>query len=188
VPLLAPFTLVASQLVTRYAYEPLAIEHRATSALGTSEGALLTVEFAPGREREAAGLVVSLPEGLEAASPLVRSPGAGRAWQRVVARVPGDYEVSMRVAGGEVQTKRVLVAEAPGGAFQPERVRSFWMAWLFPAEARLPADSAFHRIALEYPRRSFPLLPAGEMGVLLLFFAASVVSGLVVLKAFRIQI
>lgn len=188
VPLLAPFTLVASQLVTRYAWEPLPIETRPVEEIRPGQGSLVTVEFGRGHEGEAAGLAIELPAGLEAITPLVRSPGAGRAFQEVVARAAGDYEITLRLASGEVQTKRVFVREAPSGAFQPERVRSFWSSWLFPAEARLPAGSAFARIAFDYPRRSFPFLPSGEVGVLLLFFLASVVSGVVVLKAFRIQI
>ncbi len=187
-PLLPPFTLVVAQLATRYGFEPLAVETRPAAELRMGDGTMLEVRFAPGRLAEAGGLVVELPAGLEAITPLVRSPGAGVAFQEVVARQVGDWTVTLRTGTGEVQTKRVVVGVAPTGAFQPERVRSFWAAWLWPAEPMLPADSAFERIAIAYPERPLPFSPGGPIGVMIVFFLASVVSGVVVLKAFRIQI
>lgn len=187
-PLLPPFTLVVAQLATRYGFEPLPVDTRPTAELRSGQGTLLEVHFAPGREGEVAGLSVEWPDGLEPLTPLVRSPGGGVAFQEFVARTPGDWTITLRTAAGAHETKRVLVGSAPGGAFQPERVRSFWAAWLWPAEPTLPSASPFERIAFAYPERPLPLSPGGPIGVMVIFFVASLVAGVVVLKVFHIQI
>ena len=187
-PLLPPFTLVVAQLATRYGFEPLPVETRATAELRSGQGTLLEVHFASGHEAEAAGLAIEWPAGLEPLTQLVRSPGGGVAYQEFLARAEGDWTITLRTAAGAHETKRVLVGSAPEGAFQPERVRSFWAAWLWPAEPTLAGSSPFERIAFAYPERPLPLSPGGPIGVMLIFFVSSLVAGVVVLKVFRIQI
>jgi hypothetical protein len=187
VPLAAPFTLAAAQLVTRYGFAPLEVEAGAASRLA---GTYATLEVEMRRDARAAvlGLEVRLPDGLEARSPLVRNAESGRAWIEFRALRPGAYDVELACAG--VATAKRIVAGGPGDAerhMQPERVGSFWDAWLWPAEDTL-AGSAFQRVAFEYPERELAWLPDGPGGVLLTFVVASILFGIAIIKPLGIQI
>src|SRR5688572_25715196 len=80
VPLAFPFLVLTAQLVVRYAYDPLPI-HAAASDVMPGRGTLLEIELAAGHAADVKGLRVTLPDGLQAVSPLVRAPTEGRAFQ-----------------------------------------------------------------------------------------------------------
>jgi hypothetical protein len=50
-------------------------------------------------------------------------------------------------------------------------------ALLYPGEAGLPSGSFVADLRLTYPERVLPWMPDGEMGVLIVFFVVSLVSG-----------
>lgn len=184
-PLLMPFTLIAAQFVVRYGFAPAELATGNASLAG--RGLTLVVEMRPGRESDAGALELHLPEGLVARSPLVRSASDGRAWQEIAATRGGAYDIEL-VAGSARETKRVVFGASAERRMQPERVASFWSAWLWPAEPRFADESPFERIAFQYPDRPLRYLPDGPGGVLLTFFVASILFGLAVMKPLGVTI
>jgi hypothetical protein len=185
VPLALPFTLVAVQLVTRFAFEPAPVHARGTALLA-GQGTTLEVELAEAQRERVSELEVRYPAGLEPVSPLVRLPGRGRAFQEFVARVPGCYAIELQL-GGQTQTKEFCAGQrAP--LMQPERGRGFLEQLLWPAEPGLSASSPIERVAFRYPERELPWLPSGPEGVLLFFLVVSMLAGLAALKPLRVQI
>jgi hypothetical protein len=100
---------------------------------------------------------------------------------------PGAAEILFRV-DGEVVGSKAVVAGEPQRSMQPERVSSFFLSWLWPAEPTFAASSPLERVSFRYPERELGFLPGGPGGVLLTFFVASIVFGLAVLKPLNIQI
>ena len=92
------------------------------------------------------------------------------------------------VNGTPAGTKSVTSGEVGERKMQPERVSSFLSSWLWPAEPTFPSDSPIDSVSFEYPPRDFGFLPAGPFGVLLIFFLASILFGVAVLKPLNIQI
>ncbi|HGY92180.1 MAG TPA: hypothetical protein ENK43_13505, partial [Planctomycetes bacterium] len=85
-PLLIPFVLVLSQFVVRYAYDPLpVVTQEEISRMMPGEGTMVEVRMNKGHEAEVADLEVEFPDGIQAISPIVRSPSAGKAFVEVVA-------------------------------------------------------------------------------------------------------
>ena len=187
-PLLVPFTFVAAQLVTRYAFEPVKLTSD-TAALAPGGGLTLRVEFSPGKAQLASGLQIAFSDGLEASSPLVRIPAAGKAFQEFVATKDGVHTLTLTLADGTKVSKTVVAGDSELRLMQPERVQSLLASSLWPAEERLDPQGAFSLIAFEYPRSELGWLPgSGEMGVLLVFLVASMLFGAAVLKPLGISI
>lgn len=188
VPLLVPFSFVAAQLVTRYAFEPVAVTESGLPLAG--DGTTVKVEFSKGQEAAAAGLRLVLPEGVEAASPLVRVPSRGKAYQELVVRKPGVHELRFVLADGtEVVKQLVAGAETEVRMMQPERVQSSLAAVLWPAEDKLDSAGPIAHIAFEYPFSDLGWLPgSGVLGVLLVFLVASMAFGVAILKPLGITI
>ncbi|MFT4539898.1 MAG: hypothetical protein ACI841_002139 [Planctomycetota bacterium] len=187
-PLLVPFTFVAAQLVTRYAFEP--VEVTAESAqLAPGAGLMLRVEFSEGKEALASGLKVSYPDGVKAISPLVRVPQAGKAYQEFVATAAGTHTITLELADGTKHEKTLVAGDTEARLMQPSRVQGILSASLWPAEGTLASDGPFSLIAFEYPRSELGWLPfSGELGVLLIFLIASMAFGAAVLKPLGIAI
>jgi hypothetical protein len=117
-PLAVPFMVLTAQLVVSYAYDPLPMHERGAVVM-SGRGTLLEIELAPGADvRE---LRVTLPDGLQAVSPLVRVPGDARAFQEFVAVAPGAHEVVLELAGVR-ETKLVYAGSEVPAAMQPRRV------------------------------------------------------------------
>lgn len=188
IPLLVPFSFVAAQLVTRYAFEPVPVT--TATELRAGEGTTIRIEFAKGQESAAAGLQLVLPEGVEAVSPLVRVPSRGKAFQEVVVRQAGAHELKFVLADGSEITKQLVAgAEARPRMMQPERVQSSVAAVLWPAEDKLDGSGAIAHIQFEYPFSELGWLPgSGVIGVLLVFLVASMIFGVAVLKPLGITI
>jgi hypothetical protein len=200
IPLAFPFLLVAAQFVVRYAYDPVPVMAADTELLA-GRGTLVEVELKGAQRAQVAGLQVHLPAGLAAVSPLVRAPGAGRAFQEVIAVAPGQHEIVFELpdgAGGVArETKLFAAGETAPRRMQPRRVEAG--AWyklhdpdacslLWPAEPGFSADSPFHSIAIAYPYRDLGWMPSGEVGILIVLVLASMLFGFLALKPLGVQI
>jgi hypothetical protein len=188
-PLAIPFVFVSAQFVVRYAYAPLPLVAREAEVM-SGRGVLL------GRADQIRDLKVTLPPGLRAVSPLVRSKSDGRAYQEFVASDAGQHEIVLEL-GGVRETKLVVAGVEAPRAMQPRRVSSAdWLAvsdpdrWpaLWPAEPAFAADSPFRVVSIAYPYRDQGWLPEGEFGILLTFVLASMVFGFAALKPLGVQI
>ncbi len=189
-PLAIPFVLVAAQMVVRYSFTPIPVmstEEIARSLPG--DGTELRVEFSPDQKAAASGLSIHLPEGLQAASPLVRNATEGLAFQEIVATRPGVYDIDLRLADGSSFTKQIVAGDEAEPLMQPERVKSFFASWLWPAEDRFAADDPIARVSFAYPESDLGWLPlSGPIGVLVAFVVASMAFAFAAVKPLGVQI
>ena len=92
-------------------------------------------------------------------------------------------------ADGTRAVKRVVTGDVPSRVMQPERVSSFWLAWLWPAEDRFSSESPLASVVLkDYPVRDLRFLPDGPFWIVMIFFVASMAFGAAILKPLGIQI
>lgn len=192
VPLAIPFVVLASQFVVRYAFDPIPVQVQAAGLL-PGQGTLISVEMAPGHEREVADLDLVLPDGLRAVSPMLRSPAEGVAYQEVVATAPGEHQIQLVLRGAGAsrsEVKRLVAGDQPVRVMQPEKVRAgdVFASMLWPGEPGFDSDSPFQRVAISYPDREIEWLPDGVLGVLLSLLIFSMVAGITVLKPLGVQI
>lgn len=187
VPLSIPFTFVIAQCVVRYGFDPAPV-HAAGEHRLAGGGTTVRVALKRGEETRIAKLELHLPEGLEAVSPLVRIPSEGVAFQEIVARRAGTFELECVLADGARATKRFVAGELAPRMLQPDRGSGFWSAWLWPAEDALPSDSTFARIAVEYPDADLGWLPSGPGGVLVVFVVSSMLFGFLAVKPLKVAI
>ncbi len=168
--MIVPMMTILFQLEAHYAFDPLPV--------GSVN--LLTLELdtsRPGVPDTATGLAeavrLEMPTGLSLDAPPVRTADGKVAW-RFRAERAGDYVVPIHV-GEELVEKRIAVGGPPRKV--PVLRTKTLEAFLYPAEAALPADSAAESVRLRYPDRDLGWLPGGEMGVLATFFGLSILSG-----------
>ncbi len=185
--LLAPFVLVLAQFVVRYGFAPIPV-HGAQVAMLPGEGTMLEIEMAKGREAEVAGMSIRLPAGLKAVSRPVINTADGVAFQEVIAVQEGEWEVEFVFADGKSAIKRIVTGEERARVMQPERVSSFLLSWIWPAEDRFPSDCPIASVKFEYPTRDLRFLPDGPGAILVIFFLASMAFGVAILKPLGIQI
>src|SRR5262245_26421016 len=111
-PLIVPFTLIAAQLVVRYAFDPLpVIDAAKAEVMLPGRGTMLEVRMKESRRDDAARLAVELPPHLKALSPLVRNSRDGIAVLEFVAVAPGSADVQFLVDGRVVGTKSVVAGD-----------------------------------------------------------------------------
>jgi hypothetical protein len=200
IPLAIPFVLVMAQFVVRYAYDPVPVT-QVTEGMLPGEGTTVQVALKEKNRAAAADLQVILPEGVKAVSPLVRSPGSGRAFIEVVATAPGNHELVFEVPDGKGgvtrETKILTAGDEPARQMQPYRtLASNWYlllspescSMLWPAEPHFTSASPFASIAIAYPYRDLGWVPDGEMGILLVLIGASMLFGFAALKPLGVQI
>lgn len=189
-PLFIPFTLVAAQLVVRYGFDPVPVVESDVelARMLPGEGTLVEVKMKKGEEDAVLELEVRLPDGIVAVSPLVRSRADGIAFLEVVARAPGEGDLEFLIDGQRVGVKSIVAGTNPTRQMQPERVSSFWAAWLWPAEDTFSGENPIENVKFTYPERELRLLPGGPLGILLVFFVSSIVFGIAILKPLNIQI
>jgi len=187
VPLSIPFVFVLAQLVVRYAYAPIEV-HEQRSVMLAGAGTTLEIELDDSVAARASEIVVRVPVGLEAVSPLVRIPREGRAFQEFVARASGDYEISVEIPGLGSATKRVVAGDVASRTMQPLRASGFLDNLLWPAEPSFEAGSPFTKIAITYPDRDLGWLPSGPGGVVISFLLASMVFGALAIKPLKVTI
>lgn len=186
-PLAAPFTLVAAQLVVRYGFAPVEPRH-SVEGLMPGQGVLLEVQLRSGDAARASELQVELPAGLAPLSPIARLPQQGRVLVEFVPLAAGSYDIGLALPGGLRETKRFVAGTAPERRMQPERVGTFWSAWLWPAEPTFAASSPFERVAFTYPDRELAWMPDGPGGVLIVFLVAAMVFGAAAMKPLGVSI
>jgi hypothetical protein len=187
-PLAAPFTLVAAQLVVRYGFEPVPPIAVAAASVLPGQGVLLDVRLRGSDAARASDLEIRLPEGLVMISPVVRLPDQGRALVEFVALKACSGDIELVLPGGARETKRFVSGGAPERRMQPERVGTFWASWLWPAEPTFASDSPFERVAFVYPDRQLRWLPDGPGGVLLVFLVAAMLFGALAMKPLGVSI
>jgi len=187
VPLSIPFLFVLAQLVVRYAYQPLELQAPA-SAWMAGRGTTLEIQLSDEAAARANEIVVRVPDGLEAMSPLVRIPSEGRAFQEFVARRTGEYEVVIEIPGLGSATKSVVAGDVNPRTLQPSRGSGFIDALLWPAEPTFEASSPFESVAFTYPDRDLGWLPGGPGGIVLTFLVASMLFGALAIKPLKVTI
>lgn len=187
IPLSIPFLFVLAQLVVRYGYQPLEL-HAQHSALMAGQGTTLEIQLSDAAAARANEIVVRIPDGLEAVSPLVRIASEGRAFQELVARRSGAYEVVVEIPGLGSATKTIAAGDVSPRTLQPSRSTGFVDALLWPAEASLEAGSPFEKVAFTYPDRDLGWLPGGPGGIVLTFLVASMVFGALAIKPLKVTI
>jgi len=189
-PLFITFTLVAAQLVVRYGFDPVPVVETEVelAKMLPGEGTLVEVKMKKGEEAAVRSLELRLPAGIVAVSPLVRSQADGMAFLEVVARAPGEGEIEILIDGRLVGTKGIVAGTEPTRRMQPERVSSFWSAWLWPAESTFSGENPVESVKFAYPERELRLLPGGPLGILIVFFLSSMLFGIAILKPLNIQI
>ena len=192
-PLLAPFVLVLAQFVVRYGYEPLeVVTQEQAAAMMPGEGTNIWVKLKSGFEDKASQMDFDLPEGLYMLTEEAHGTADGVLTIEVVAIKPFAGELQVRMGNEVVATKAIVAGghEQRTRLMQGERVSSFWASWIFPAEDRFDASCPVESISFVYPARqlSVPFMPAGEFGILLIFFIASMLFGVAVLKPLNITI
>ncbi|MEW6270364.1 MAG: hypothetical protein AB1689_13825 [Thermodesulfobacteriota bacterium] len=166
--MIVPMTIILVQLVAHYAYAPLA----------RGDVQLLAVTLAPGASATARDVSADFPPGVAVQAGPVRTAD-GRVFWRLEMVEDGDHAIVLR-AGDEVQEKVVAVGDGPRKV--PVLRTRGWEALLYPGEAALPAGSEFESIELRTPSRDLSPLPSGEGGILLWFFAASLIAGFLLRK------
>lgn len=196
IPLAIPFFVVAAQFVVRYAYDPVPLTDPGERLLA-GRGTLVEVALKPEHKAQIADLKLILPDGLEPVSPLVRAPAAGRAFQEVVARAAGQYEIAFELPDGTRETKQFVAGGEPTRRMQPRRVESsgWWKvhdpnacSLLWPAEPGFTKASPFSSIAIAYPYRDLGWMPSGELGILIVLVLASMLFGFAALKPLGVTI
>ncbi len=195
-PLAIPFVFVMAQFVVRYAYAPVALTQNPVAQLAGA-GTLLQVQMVAESFPLVKSLAVILPDGVVAMSPLVRVPSEGRAYQEIAATKSGVHEIRLELGDRVSEIKSFCAGDASLRVMQPRRVNNrdwyritdpdHWPA-LWPAEAGFSSDSPFSSVAIAYPSRDLGWLPGGEGGILLTFFVASMLFGIVALKPLGVQI
>lgn len=162
--MLVPMTVLLTQLVANYAYDPL--------PKGQVE--LLEVALDPAKGLQSTQVQAEIPAGIVTEAGPVRTPD-GRVYWRLRMDAEGEHTIRLQV-GGETQDKRVVV----GGEHQkvPVLRSKTWEALLYPGEDALPSSSNFLSIKVAAPDRDIDPFPGGEGGILLWFFGASLLAGL----------
>jgi len=196
IPLAIPFVFVMAQFVVRYAYDPIPVTP-ASQEVMAGTGTMIEVQLKDGQSAAVAGLSLTLPEGLRAVSPLVRSAATGRAFQEVVAVTAGTHDVVLEVPGSAPEILQIVAGTDATRTMQPRRVATAgWYnvldpehcALLWPAEPAFEAGSPFAAVAIAYPTRDLGWLPSGEGGIMITLILASMLFGLAALKPLGVQI
>jgi hypothetical protein len=161
VVMLVPMMTVTVQLVANYALDP--------APVGAVE--LMEVALDPGVNP--LEVQVQLPKGVVLDAPLVRTAD-GHLYARLRAEAAGDHPIALTV-GDETLTK-IWAVGGDHRKVAPIRTASL-ESFLYPAEAPIPASSAFTEVKIPHPVRSLAWLPDGELGVVAWFFGISLVAG-----------
>jgi hypothetical protein len=166
--MIVPMTVILVQLVAHYAYAPLK----------KGDVQLLEVTLAPGAKISPHSVTADVPAGVAVEVGPV-STADGRIFWRLRMLEDGDHVVTLH-AGDDSEQKIVPVGNGPRKV--PVLRTRTWEALLYPGETALPAGSSFETIKLAAPDRNLKPFPSGEGGILLWFFAASLVAGFLLRK------
>jgi len=181
VPLSVPFVLLLAQFVVRYAFEPLPEGERFD----------VVVELAQENAGDVPELEIVGPDWARDSALANLTSADGRAFFRIDEAPAGTWELEFRVGDdGPSATKRIVIGEERDRTMQAERVGSFWLAWLWPAEPMFEGESPFRHIVVDggYPERELRWLPNGLLGILTGVLIFSFALGLAALKPLGVTI
>lgn len=189
--MIVPLVIVVIQLQFHYGYRGLEPGRAATLTVRLAEEAVPVAEAAdPGGYLDPVvprpALALDSPPGIAVETPPVWIPTLREAAWRIRPDEPGDYDLTIRVAG-ETVTKRVRVR---GDVVRrsPYRVgRGFLDQLVWPAEEPLPASSSVAYVALSYPDRDIDVL-GWEIDWLIVFFVLSILFAFALRKPFDVTI
>jgi hypothetical protein len=174
--MIVPMTAILVQLVAHYGYAPAEVG-RPITLVAELDGKVGGVR--------PADVTLELPPGVELDAPPVRTAGTTVAW-RLRPTAPGDHVLKVH-AGDRVEEKRL---SAGGEARKVSVLRTKGLeAILYPAEPVPAPDSPIYSLSL-MERHDQPLgfLPAGESGILLWFFAVSLLAGFLLKDFFGVTL
>jgi uncharacterized membrane protein (DUF106 family) len=136
---IVPLVTITAHLQSHYGYH----------GLNTGGSALLKVQMAPGYELQARSLVLDVPAGLRAETPMVWQPALREAAWRIAADRDGDYVLT--VALGQARFAKAIRVSHSVGRRSPMRLAASISDQVFyPAEPPLPANSAVSSISVTY--------------------------------------
>ena len=129
---------------------------------------------------------IHLPNAFISSAPAVHIPKEKLVVWRVAANQTGEYDLGIE-AGGQIETKHIVVSSALA-RLSPVRLRgSFWTRMFSSAETAIPDRSSIQAITVNYPERNIRL--AGmEWNWIVLFFLASLIAGFIFKSVLGIQI
>jgi hypothetical protein len=172
--MIVPFAILLTHLAMWYEFAPLR-----PGATPLHETALLQATFSEAAWKAGRDLTPGLPDGV-ALTGRVRddrtrtvtwrlNPQLAIAAAKVTFSLPNGSQVEKSIVTGDGRSLALAVPRRPGPAFL-DRV-------LYPAEPAFAADSPVQSIAIQYPRRSTPILGV-NVPWWLTFFIASIVGAL----------
>lgn len=123
------------------------------------------------------------PAQLEVSNP-VRVQEERETFYRLTPKASGALKLTIRNSEGEEVHDALMVSERKDG-FSPFAYRSFWMSWLYPTFSELP--KGVERLSVLYEPAYYTVFGM-NLHWLLLFFVASLISGLLAAKVFKIEI
>ncbi len=161
--MIVPFVLVITQLQFHYGYK----------GLEPGDSTTLRVSMAQSAAGLGPDVALEVPDGVTVDSARVWIPSLDEVAWRLRVDAPGTFELGL-TAGNETAIKRLVVSDLIQRR-APERLApGFLNQLLYPAEAPLPADSAFVAIRIDYPERSVGLF-GFETHWLIVFFILTIV-------------
>ncbi|MBD3349589.1 MAG: hypothetical protein GF400_10405 [Candidatus Eisenbacteria bacterium] len=177
--IIVPVIIIMVQLGIRYENEPFMPGDETVVTVKLREGAVPT--------RTTIELVGAPGAGPE--SPPLRVDSEGEVRWKLVARLPGSYELSFVLGDEDVITKTMQVGPGHGVDVLSEvRARAgTWDAFLNPGEPPIPRDSTIESIALDYPAGELSLFGLG-VHWLISFFIISVAAGFALKGVFGIEV
>ena len=173
--MLVPVLLILTQLNLRFAVRPL----------DPGEKTVITVTL-----RDASPLdetvELSVPEGVTIETPGVRIESEREVAWRVRVDEPGDYLVTLRVGGDQVEKQ--LLAGGRWAAVSPLKTGASWIdKLLYPGEAPIKGSSHIESVTVQYAPLSLSVLGFG-IDWLLFFFVASIAFGFAFKRVLGVEI
>ena len=144
--LLLPLALILIQLNRHFAYRPLAV----------GQTTVVTVRTDGGSEGDQPEILPGPSDGVTVETRALREPGRGRISWRVRVDQPGTP--TLRIASGDREFTKELVAGADWAPVSPMRTRRWIDQLLYPGEAPLPRAGPIAAIEVVYPPQSIPVL------------------------------
>lgn len=172
--MIIPFMAIMAQLVANYAYAP--------SPPGAVE--LLHVRLDPEASVGVQDVELAIPAGVALEVPAVKTAD-GQVFWRLRADEPGDHVLSVFV-GDDVYEKHWSVG-GPDRKVPTRRLRSL-EAFLYPSEPTLPAGGPVVSMEMDVHARALPLVPDGELGIVLWTLIVSLAAGFAVKGVFGVTI
>lgn len=130
---------------------------------------------------------LNLPAKIRLAIPPLRIPDLKEVNWRIVTEETGEFSLEF-IAGGKKTTHTLVVSKQMRRCYPTTTPPNFEDVFLNPGHpAYLPDDSPIHAIEINYPKRNLGLGLTWLPDWLVIFFAASIFSGLILKKVLKIH-